>query len=141
MAHVHGRNVNISIRGSSDYKPGGYNNRVLLLIDGFPVSIPNSGAPDWNAIPLENIDRIEIVRLIASLYGHNSMGGVINIRKSSMPNRLLTYDAGIGNFNNNIFNLNYSRDSKKILQSLLLPVIIIQMGIDLIQTITISEDH
>ena len=77
MAHTHGRNVNISIRGSSDYKPGGYNNRVLLLIDGFPVSIPNSGAPDWNAIPLENIDRIEIVRGPASsLYGHNSMGGV-----------------------------------------------------------------
>ena len=60
MAHAHGRNVNISIRGSSDYKPGGYNNRVLLLIDGFPVSIPNSGAPDWNAIPLENIDRIAV---------------------------------------------------------------------------------
>ena len=116
MAHVHGRNVNISIRGSSDYKPGGYNNRVLLLIDGFPVSIPNSGAPDWNAIPLENIDRIEIVRGPASsLYGHNSMGGVINmVTKSSMPNRLLTYDAGIGSFNNNIFNLNYSRDIKNI---------------------------
>ena len=80
MAHEYGRNVNISIRGSSDYKPGGYNNRVLLLVDGIPASIPNSGAPDWNAIPLENIDRIEIVRGPASsLYGHNSMGGAINM--------------------------------------------------------------
>ena len=43
------------------------------------------------------------------------MGGVINmVTKSSMPNRLLTYDAGIGSFNNNIFNLNYSRDIKNI---------------------------
>ena len=50
-AHDYGRNVNISIRGSSDFKPGGYNNRVLLLLDGFPVSIPNSGSSDWNAIP------------------------------------------------------------------------------------------
>ena len=116
MAHVHGRNVNISIRGSSDYKPGGYNNRVLLLIDGFPVSIPNSGAPDWNAIPLENIDRVEIVRGPASsLYGHNSMGGVINmVTKSNTPNRLLTYDAGVGSYNNNILNLNYSRDVNNI---------------------------
>ena len=116
MAHVHGRNVNISIRGSSDYKPGGYNNRVLLLIDGFPVSMPNSGAPDWNAIPLENIDRIEIVRgPSSSLYGHNSMGGVINmVTKSNVPNRSLTYDAGVGSFNNNILNLNYSRDIKNI---------------------------
>ena len=95
MAHAHGRNVNISIRGSSDYKPGGYNNRVLLLIDGFPVSIPNSGAPDWNAIPLENIDRIEIVRGPASsLYGHNSMGGVINmVTKSNFSNKTFRYDA------------------------------------------------
>ena len=116
MAHVHGRNVNISIRGSSDYKPGGYNNRVLLLIDGFPVSIPNSGAPDWNAIPLENIDRVEIVRGPASsLYGHNSMGGVINmVTKSNIPNKLLSFDAGVGSFNNNIINVNYSHDIKNI---------------------------
>ena len=116
MAHAHGRNVNISIRGSSDYKPGGYNNRVLLLIDGFPVSIPNSGAPDWNAIPLENIDRIEIVRGPASsLYGHNSMGGVINmVTKSNFSNKLFSYDAGIGSFNNSIFNLNYSQELKNV---------------------------
>ena len=116
MAHVHGRNVNISIRGSSDYKPGGYNNRVLLLIDGFPVSIPNSGAPDWNAIPLENIDRIEIVRGPASsLYGHNSMGGVINmVTKSNFSKRVFSYDAGVGSFNNSIFNLNYSQELKNV---------------------------
>ena len=79
-AHEYGRNVNISIRGSSDFKPGGYNNRVLLLLDGFPVSIPNSGSSDWNAIPFETVKHIEIVRGPASsIYGHNSMGGVINI--------------------------------------------------------------
>ncbi len=79
-AHEYGRNVNVSIRGSSDYKPGGYNNRVLLLLDGFPVSIPNSGSSDWNAIPFETVQHIEIVRGPASsIYGHNSMGGVINI--------------------------------------------------------------
>ena len=79
-AHDYGRNVNISIRGSSDFKPGGYNNRVLLLLDGFPVSIPNSGSSDWNAIPFESVQRIEVVRGPASsIYGHNSMGGVINI--------------------------------------------------------------
>ena len=80
MQHDYGRNVNISIRGSSDFKPGGYNNRVLLLLDGFPVSIPNSGSSDWNAIPFETVKHIEVVRGPASsVYGHNSMGGVINI--------------------------------------------------------------
>ena len=116
MAHEYGRNVNISIRGSSDYKPGGYNNRVLLLIDGLPASIPNSGAPDWNAIPLENIERIEVVRGPASsLYGHNSMGGVINmVTKSNIPNNLLTYQGSFGSFNNSVFQLNYNRKVKNI---------------------------
>ena len=80
FAHPNGRNVNVSIRGSSDYKPGGYNNRVLLLLDGFPIQIPNSGAPDWNSLPLESIQRIEVDNSPASAqYGHNSMGGVINL--------------------------------------------------------------
>ena len=79
FAHPNGRNVNLSIRGSSDYKPGGYNNRVLILLDGFPILIPNSGTPDWNSLPLESLERIEIENSPASTqYGHNSMGGVIN---------------------------------------------------------------
>jgi len=80
FAHPNGRNANLSIRGSSDYKPGGYNNRVLVLLDGFPIQIPNSGVPDWSSIPTENIQRIEFDNSPASTqYGHNSMGGVINL--------------------------------------------------------------
>ena len=80
FAHPNGRNVNLSIRGSSDYKPGGYNNRVLILLDGFPILIPNSGTPDWSSLPLESIKRIEVDNSPASAqYGHNSMGGVINL--------------------------------------------------------------
>ena len=80
FAHGSGRNVNVSIRGSSDYKPGGYNNRVLILLDGFPLLIPNSGSPDWSSIPVECISRIEVDHNAASSqYGHNSMGGVINL--------------------------------------------------------------
>ena len=80
FAQPNGRNVNVSIRGSSDYKPGGYNNRVLILLDGFPILIPNSGSPDWNSLPLESIQRIEVDNNPASAqYGHNSMGGVINL--------------------------------------------------------------
>lgn len=79
-AHSLGRNVNVSIRGSSYYKPGGYNNRVLLLLDGFPILIPNSGGADWNAVPIDDIQRVEVLHGPASaLYGQNSMGGVINL--------------------------------------------------------------
>ncbi len=80
FSYPNGRNVNVSIRGSSDYKPGGYNNRVLVLLDGIPILIPNSGSPDWNSLPIENLQRIELNNTAASTqYGHNSMGGVINL--------------------------------------------------------------
>ena len=83
-AHSFGRNVNISIRGSSDFKPGGYNNRVMVLMDGMPVQIPNSGAADWNALPIDTVEEIEIAKGPSSaLYGHNSMGGTINLITSS----------------------------------------------------------
>ena len=31
--------ANVSIRGSSDFKPGGFGNRVLTLLDGWPVNV------------------------------------------------------------------------------------------------------
>ena len=108
-AHEYGRNVNISIRGSSDFKPGGYNNRVLLLLDGFPVSIPNSGSSDWNAIPFETIKHIEIVRGPASsIYGHNSMGGVINIVTRSGENLNKWYpELRFGSYGSQALSLSY----------------------------------
>ena len=109
-AHEYGRNVNISIRGSSDFKPGGYNNRVLLLLDGFPVSIPNSGSSDWNAIPFETIKHIEVVRGPASsIYGHNSMGGVINIvtRSGGESNKWYP-ELRFGSYGSQALSLSYS---------------------------------
>lgn len=100
FAHGSGRNVNVSIRGSSDYKPGGYNNRVLILLDGFPMLIPNSGSPDWSSIPVECISRIEVGHNAASSqYGHNSMGGVINlITDQSRVNEKLVFRLSGGSY-------------------------------------------
>ena len=109
-AHKYGRNVNVSIRGSSDFKPGGYNNRVLLLLDGFPVSIPNSGSSDWNAIPFETVKHIEIVRGPASsIYGHNSMGGVINIvTRSGGNSNEWSPEVHFGSYDSKALSLSYS---------------------------------
>jgi outer membrane cobalamin receptor len=114
-AHDYGRNVNVSIRGSSDFKPGGYNNRVLLLLDGFPVSIPNSGSSDWNAIPFETVKHIEVVRGPASsVYGHNSMGGVINIvTRSSKGLSQWAPEVRFGSYGSRSFSLAYAGDLDK----------------------------
>lgn len=53
---------------------------VLLLIDGVRVGSATSGTPAFQDLPLEQIERIEIVRgPFSSLYGSDALGGVVQI--------------------------------------------------------------
>ena len=53
---------------------------TLLLIDGVRYSSATVGTPTWENIPLESIERIEIVRgPLSGLYGSDAVGGVIQI--------------------------------------------------------------
>lgn len=53
---------------------------ILVMIDGQPVNNGWNGAVDWTMIPVENIEKIEVVRGAASsLYGGRAVGGVIQI--------------------------------------------------------------
>ncbi|MBU1006711.1 MAG: TonB-dependent receptor plug domain-containing protein, partial [Candidatus Omnitrophica bacterium] len=66
----------IDIRGFGD--TAGRN--VLLLVDGRKVNPVDISGPDWIQIPLESVEKIEIIRGAASvLYGDNASGGVVNI--------------------------------------------------------------
>jgi len=70
--------IMIDGRGFND--GGGNGSRVLVLIDGRRANAVDTSNPDWAAIPVEAIDRIEIARGPAtSLYGDNAIAGVINI--------------------------------------------------------------
>jgi iron complex outermembrane receptor protein len=54
--------------------------RTLVLIDGIPFNSVYDGEVYWNAIPKDNVERIEVVPGTSSaLYGGGAMGGVINI--------------------------------------------------------------
>ncbi|MFW6181157.1 MAG: TonB-dependent receptor plug domain-containing protein, partial [Spirochaetota bacterium] len=62
----------LSLRGSSS-------SQVLVLVDGLRAPGSHGGA-DLSMIPLEGVERIEIVRGGASaLYGADAVGGVVNI--------------------------------------------------------------
>lgn len=52
----------------------------LILLDGIPLNTMYGGDVAFNEVPVENIERIEVVRgATSSLYGSGAMGGVINI--------------------------------------------------------------
>lgn len=68
-----GKTSSIFIRGLES-------RHTLLLVDGVPVSSATVGTPSLDNLPLELIERIEIVRgPMTSLYGNGAMGGVIQL--------------------------------------------------------------
>ncbi len=53
---------------------------VLIMVDGFRLNTPDLAAPDFSTLPIDEIERIEIVRGAGSVvYGSGAVGGVINI--------------------------------------------------------------
>ncbi len=54
--------------------------KVLILLDGVPIYVPYEGLVNLTDIPVQNIAEIKVIKGNAStLYGSNSMGGVVNI--------------------------------------------------------------
>jgi outer membrane cobalamin receptor len=63
----------VSIRGASE-------SQVLILLDGHRLNQAQGIAPDLSDIPLNAIERIEIIRGgHSALYGTDAVGGVINL--------------------------------------------------------------
>lgn len=86
----------ISIRGG---KP----NFTLVMIDGVPVNdITNllGGAFDLSSLPVDNIERVEIVRgPLSSVYGSDAIAGVINfISRKGSKSPVLDVSGEFGSF-------------------------------------------
>jgi vitamin B12 transporter len=115
-----GTNQDVYLRGAGTGK-------TLILIDGMPAYDPStiSTAFDINHFPIDNIERIEIVRgALSTLYGSDAIAGVINIitkkggnKPASLYSTLAsgTYGTfkGVAGINGTVketrYNLQYSR--------------------------------
>jgi len=77
---------------------GGMSSHHLVLIDGVPQNQGKDKLVLWDTIPIDNVERIEVMRGPASsLYGDNAMSGVINIitkKPSSAPRAGASFSYG-----------------------------------------------
>src|SRR2546426_232680 len=84
----------VSLRGIG---PSGVS-RTLVLADGIPQNDPFGGWVYWTRVPLESVDRIEVVDgSTSSLYGNYAMGGVINIVGNRPARRTIGLKPQYGN--------------------------------------------
>jgi iron complex outermembrane receptor protein len=91
-----GKTAEVDLRGFGE--TGSYN--ILVLVDGRRVNGIDLSGIDWTQIPLEQIERIEIVRGTGSvLYGDNAVGGVVNIITRRPSEKMtLSVEAVTGSF-------------------------------------------
>jgi outer membrane receptor protein involved in Fe transport len=86
----------VSLRGLG---PSGVS-RTLVLVDGVPFNDPFGGWVYWTRVPMESVNRIEIIDgSSSSLYGNYGMGGVINIISASPTRRSVEFKTQYGNHN------------------------------------------
>ena len=75
-ANVGDTTDSLAIRGFSG-------NRIMLNINGRPLNaagVIGGYYIDWGTIPLDNIEKIELIRGGSSVrYGNNALGGVLNV--------------------------------------------------------------
>ena len=86
------KKAGIDIRGMGDT----YVSNVIVMVDGIRLNTPDLAGADFSTVPLDRIERIEVVRGAGSvLYGDGAVGGVINIitKKGARDPELMLYNA------------------------------------------------
>lgn len=69
-----------SIRGGSGWTYG-VGSRCMILVDGMSVLSPGSNEINWNIVPVEQIEQVEVLKGASSvLYGSSAINGLINVR-------------------------------------------------------------
>lgn len=89
-----GKNTSVFMRGTES-------DHILVLIDGVRAGSATSGGAAYGNIPIEQIERIEIVRgPRSSLYGSEAIGGVIQIftRKGGKEGVTPSFSIGGGSY-------------------------------------------
>lgn len=92
-----------SVRGSTA-------SQVAVYVDGVLMNLGSEAAVDLSAIPVENVERIEVFRgYVPAKFGGASLGGVINIITISPDDEPRgTFSVGAGSFGTIRSSLSYS---------------------------------
>lgn len=98
----------VNIRGGTGFSYG-VGSRVQLVIDDLPLLSADRSDIKWNLIPLEMLDRVEVIKGASSvLYGSAALNGVVHARTIWPGNKpTINFGAWVGTYNqpkNNITN-------------------------------------
>ena len=89
-----GANATLSMRG-------GFAKQTLVMVDGQPINNHQGGDVDFNAVTLEDVERVEVMAGPSSaLYGADATAGVVNVITRGIPERPgVTFRGSYGTYN------------------------------------------
>jgi vitamin B12 transporter len=83
-----GQQTSLFVRGAES-------EQTLLLWNGIPLNDPYFGGANWQFIPTDGVERIEVARgPFSALYGSNAVGGVVQVFTGSRQGGTVTAEAG-----------------------------------------------
>lgn len=89
-----GQQASVFVRGAAT-------KHTLVLVDGVRISDANSGSVSFTNIPVNSIEKIEVVKgARAAIYGSDAMAGVINIITRQAVQHEITLTSGSHNYVN-----------------------------------------
>ncbi|HYQ81843.1 MAG TPA: TonB-dependent receptor plug domain-containing protein, partial [Anaeromyxobacteraceae bacterium] len=71
--------LDLSLRGFTASPVTGIPQGLSVFVDGVRVNEPAVEEVNFDLIPLEDVERIEIIRGPSAIYGRNTLGGAVNI--------------------------------------------------------------
>ena len=71
--------TDVSLRGFQVTSVTGVPQGISVFVDGVRVNEPTAEEVNFDLIPLDDIERIEVIRGPTALFGRNALGGSINI--------------------------------------------------------------
>ncbi len=89
-----GGNKTLSMRG-------GFAKQTLVMVDGQPINNHQGGDVDFNAVTLEDVERVEVMAGPSSaLYGADATAGVVNVITRGVPEEPgVTFGGEYGTYN------------------------------------------
>jgi vitamin B12 transporter len=80
---------------TSVFTRGANSNQTLLLWNGIPLNDPFFGDINWQFVPTDGVERVEVVRgPFSALYGSNAVGGVVQLLTGSRQGGRLDLEGG-----------------------------------------------
>jgi vitamin B12 transporter len=87
-----GSTATLSLRGSTS-------NQVLVYVDGVPYNTVTGGGVDLGAIPLGDVERLEVYRGMSPIaFGASAIGGVVSVATAVPESTQAKLDVGTGSF-------------------------------------------